>query len=230
MIDLNMPAKNVDKQFVENGVYHAYNRGVEKRKIFLDDQDYRVFLHLLKYYLSPTDTKADHPIVKTGHLNLLRPRPLKNLENDVELIAYCLLPNHFHLLLKQRSIDGMTKLLRRVATTYSLYFNRRYRRVGYLFQGRYKAVLINNDPALLHISRYIHLNPIKLTRSNLVSYPYSSYPYFLGLKNASWLKPNSVLSLLTDKSLSLGYRSYQDFVEKFADSPEKIIKEIVIDD
>jgi len=225
-----MPAKNVDKNFVENGVYHAYNRGVEKRKIFLDDQDYRVFLHLLKYYLSPINLKADHPIVTTGNLNLLRPRPLKNLENEVELIAYCLMPNHFHLLLKQSSIDGMTKLLRRIATTYVLYFNRRYKRVGYLFQGRYKAVLIDNDPVLLHISRYIHLNPLTMTRSNLVSYPYSSYPYFLGLKNAAWLKPNSVLSLLTDKSLSLGYHSYQDFVEKFADNPEQIIKKVVIDD
>ena len=228
-----MPAKNVDKKFVENGIYHAYNRGVEKRKIFLDDQDYRVFLHLLKYYLSPINLKADHPIVTTGNQNLLRPRPLKNLENEVELIAYCLMPNHFHLLLKQIPIDGMTKLLRRIATTYSLYFNRRYKRVGYLFQGNYKAVLIDNDPALLHISRYIHLNPqelTRLTRSNLVSYPYSSYPYFLGLKNAGWVKPGSILSLLTDKSLSLGYRSYQDFVEKFADNPKKIIKEVVIDD
>lgn len=224
-----MPHKNTVKHFVENGVYHAYNRGVEKRKIFLDDQDYRVFLHLLKYYLSPIDAQADHPIVKTGHLNLLRPRPLKNLEKEVELIAYCLMPNHFHLLLKQNPIDGMTKLLRRIATTYALYFNRRYKRVGYLFQGHYKAVLIDNDPALLHISRYIHLNPQELTRSILVSYPYSSYPYFLGLKNAVWLKPNLVLSLFNTQS-STGYTSYKEFVEKFADNPEKIIKEIVIDD
>ena len=220
-----MPHKNTVKHFVENGIYHAYNRGVEKRKIFLDDQDYRVFLHLLKYYLSPTNAQADHPIVKTGNLNLLRPRPLKNLENEVELIAYCLLPNHFHLLLKQSSIDGMTKLLRRVATTYSLYFNRRYKRVGYLFQGNYKAVLIDNDPVLLHISRYIHLNPqelTRLTRLDLVSYPYSSYPYFLGLKTAGWLKPKLVLSLLNT--------SYQEFVEKSTDSSEKIIKELTIDE
>lgn len=228
MIDLNMPHKNTVKHFIENGIYHAYNRGVEKRKIFLDDQDYRVFLHLLKYYLSPADRKADHPIVKTGNLNLLRPRPLKNLENEVELIAYCLMPNHFHLLLKQISIDGMTKLLRRIATTYALYFNRRYKRVGYLFQGHYKAVLIDNDPAFLHISRYIHLNPQELTRLtrmdlvNLARYPYSSYSYFLGLKNAAWLKPKLVLSLLNT--------SYQDFVEKFADNPEKIIKEVIIDE
>ncbi|MDZ7587215.1 MAG: transposase [Patescibacteria group bacterium] len=217
-----MPHKNTVKHFVENGVYHAYNRGVEKRKIFLDDQDYRVFLHLLKYYLSPIDAKTKHPIIETGNQPLLRPRPLKNLENEIELIAYCLMPNHFHLLLKQISIDGMTKLLRRIATTYALYFNRRYQRVGYLFQGHYKAVLIDNDPALLHISRYIHLNPQELTRMDLVSYPYSSYPYFLGLKTAGWIKPKLVLSLFNT--------SYKEFVEKFADSPEKIIKEIVIDE
>lgn len=225
-----MPAKNVYKNFVEDGIYHAYNRGVEKRKIFLDDQDYRVWLHLLKYYLSPIDKKADHPIVSTGKLQLLRPRPLKNLEKEVELIAYCLMPNHFHLLLRQKTIDGMTKLLRRLATTYSLYFNRRYKRVGYLFQGRYKAAQIDNDAALLHVSRYIHLNPKELvTRFDLVTYPYSSYPYFLGIKHAVWLNPEQVLSLMANRGLTAGYTAYADFVEHFMDSPEKILKDVVLD-
>lgn len=224
-----MPSKNVYKNFVEDGVYHVYNRGVEKRKIFLDDQDYRVFLHLLKYYLSPFDKKADHPIITTGNLQLIRPRPLKNLENEVDLMAYCLMPNHFHLLIQQKTIDGMTNLLRRISTTYALYFNRRYKRVGYLFQGRYKAAQIENDAGLLHLSRYIHINPKELTRSDLVSYPYSSYPYFLGLKHTPWVKPTMILSLMSNHSLALGYSAYSDFVENFIDSPEKIIKDVVID-
>ena len=221
----DMPAKNVNKKFVTDGIYHVYNRGVEKRKIFLDDQDYRVFLHLLKYYLSPFTDKKLHPITTTGNLQLIRPRPLKNLQNEVKLLAYCLMPNHFHLLLKQKNLDSMTKLLRRLSTTYALYFNRRYKRVGYLFQGRYKAVLIDNNDSLLHISRYIHLNPqelIRLTRSDLVTYPYSSYPYFLGLKTALWLKPQIVLSLLKE--------NYQQFVEHSPDIPQPLINKLIIDD
>jgi len=223
-----MPHKHTVKTFIEDGIYHVYNRGVEKRKIFLDDQDYRVFLHLLKYYLSPIDPKADHPIVTTGNLQLFRPRPLKNLGNEVSLIAYCLMPNHFHLLLKQKPADGMTKLLRRLATTYSMYFNRRYKRVGYLFQGNNKAVLIDNEHAFIHISRYIHLNPQELTRMDLVSYPYSSYQYFLGRKKADWIKPKLVLSLFNSK-ISAGCKSYQEFVEHFSENPEPFIKTAVID-
>jgi len=203
-----MPAKNVEKIYKVNAVYHAYNLGVEKRKIFLDDQDYRVFLHLLKYYLSAAGKGTPHPITTTGKLNLIRPRPLKNLNREVELIAYCLMPNHYHLLLKQTTIDGMTKLLRRVATTYSLYFNRRYKRVGYLFQGRYKAVRIEDQAGLLQLSCYIHLNPKgleQMTRCDLVTYPYSSYPYFLRLKTADWLHPEEILTLTSH---------YKDFVEQ----------------
>lgn len=212
-----MPSINVYKNFVKNGVYHAYNRGVEKRKIFLDDQDYRVFLHLLKYYLSPTDKQAVNPVITTGNTKLIRPRPLKNLKNEVNLIAYCLMPNHFHLLLMQKTIDGMTKLLRRVCTTYAMYFNRRYNRVGYLFQGRYKAAKVDDDAGLLYISRYIHLNPgdSKMTGYDPVSYPYSSFTYFLGKKFAKWLHPQLVIKLV-DKN-----KSYQDFVETDLDSPDK---------
>ena len=216
-----MPAKNVDKVFVANGIYHAYNRGVEKRKIFLDDQDYRVFLHLLKYYLSPTDNHSSHPITSTGKLALVRPRPLKNLGEEVKLMAYCLMPNHFHLLLKQTTINGMTKLFRRIATTYSMYFNRRYKRVGYLFQGRYKATRIDDQMGLLHLSRYIHLNPVGLvTRSNLVTYPYSSYPYFLRLKTATWIHPEEILAL-TNK--------YKSFIEQSPDTQEPVINNLLID-
>jgi len=219
-----MPAKNVDKVFVKNGVYHAYNRGVEKRKIFRDDQDYRVFLHLLKYYLSAAGKDTPHPITTTGKLDLVRPRPLKNLNQEVHLLAYCLMPNHFHLLLKQITIDGMTKLLRRVATTYSLYFNRRYKRVGYLFQGIYKAARIEDQLGLLHLSRYIHLNPegkSGMTRLDLVTYPYSSYPYFLRLKKAGWLHPETVLSLIHD---------YKSFVEQSPDNQEPVINNLLIDE
>lgn len=140
-----MPAKNSIKQYVENGYYHLYNRGVEKRNIFLDDQDYSVFLGYIKQYLGPHE--GSDP---------------KSLVDDIDLIAFCLMPNHFHFLAKQKTIDGITKFMRAICTNYVMYFNKKYERVGTLFQGKYKGVLLDNDTYLLHLSRYIHLNPIKI--------------------------------------------------------------------
>lgn len=227
-----MPHKHTVRFFIENGLYHVYNRGVEKRNIFLDEQDYSVFLHLLKYYLSPVDNKNLHPLLEFQNFSIVRPRPLANVEKEVELMAYCLMPNHFHLLLRQISKDGMTKLLRRISTTYSMYFNKRYERVGYLFQGRYKAALIGSDNYLLHVSRYIHLNPLELTRSNPVSYPYSSYSHFLGMKRAVWLKPDFILKYFdTSKMLHFlkKYPSYKEFVEKYPTDSKDIILNLAID-
>ena len=232
-----MPGKNTVRHFTENGIYHVYNRGVEKRDTFLDDQDYAVFLHLLKYYLSPIDPNEVHPLMKFQNFTVVRPRPLANIEKEVNLIAYCLMPNHFHLMLQQISVDGVTKLLRRVSTTYSMYFNKRYKRVGYLFQGKYKAVLVETDSYLLHLSRYIHLNPTELTRTeltgaDLVSYPYSSYPYFLGEKHASWVKPGIILAYFDGHKLipSLNkYSSYKNFVEGSIDSSKELLGNLTLE-
>lgn len=227
-----MASKNVIRQFTENGIYHVYNRGVEKRDIFLDDQDYAVFLHLLKYYLSPIDPKGEHPLMEFKNFSIVRPRPLANIEKEVNLIEYCLMPNHFHLIIQQISIDGVTKLLRRIATTYAMYFNKRYKRVGYLFQGPYKAVLVETDSYLLHLSRYIHLNPIDLTRRELVNYPYSSYKYFIGSARAGWVKPRIILDYF-DKSKLLPflktYPSYMEFVEKYPNDSKEIIGDIALE-
>lgn len=227
-----MPHRNTIRRFTENGIYHIYNRGVEKRDIFLDEQDYAVFLHLLKYYLSPVNPNGIHPLLEFQNFTLVRPRPLANIEKEIELIAFCLMPNHFHLLVKQISVDGVTKLLRRVATTYSMYFNKRYKRVGYLFQGRYKAALVETDSYLLHLSRYIHQNPLELTRSNLVMYPYSSYKYFLGLAHAGWVKPNIILSYFNKSKLLPflnKYPSYEEFVEKYPGNSEEIVGNLALE-
>jgi len=227
-----MPSRNVIRRFTEGGIYHVYNRGVEKRDIFMDEQDYAVFLHLLKFYLSPPDPNDTHPSVQFQNYSVIRPRPLENLNNEVELIAYCLMPNHFHLLLKQSVNDGVTNLLRRISTTYAMYFNKRYKRVGYLFQGPYKAAHVENDSYLLHLSRYIHLNPLELTRFLLVNYPYSSYQYFLGNKHATWLKPKIILDYF-DKSKLLPflnkYPSYQNFVENGNTDSKGIIGNLALE-
>lgn len=232
-----MPAKNVVKQYLEDGYYHIYNRGVEKREIFLDDQDYRVFLHLLKFYLSPPDPLNEHPLSNlslTG-FNPVRLRPLKTLFGEIELLAYCLMPNHFHFLVKQRSIDGITQLLRKLSTTFSMYFNSRYKRVGHLFQGTFRAVLIQQDDYLLHLSRYIHLNSKELTGFNpvsSVSYPYSSYGYYLGTKNAFWIKPQFILDYFRSNSslLPKNFNTYQKFVEDYQEDLKESLGPLILEE
>lgn len=227
-----MPRKHSLKVYVENGHYHIYNRGVEKRDIFMDDQDYRVFLHLLKYYLSPTDKETEHPLKNLPNYSFIRPRPLANLADKVDLIAHCLMPNHFHLLIKQTTKDGMRKLMLKHNTTYSMYFNKRYKRVGHLFQGTYKAVLVDNDSYLLHLSRYIHLNPAELTGVTPVSYPYSSYQHYLGLKKTEWVKPEFILRFFNKSKLLpflKKYPSYRVFVEGNKNDPREAVDNLAID-
>ncbi|MBN1169346.1 transposase [Candidatus Woesebacteria bacterium] len=211
-----MPRKYSIKIYVQNGCYHVYNRGVDKRIIFQDEQDYRVFLHLLKYYLSPSNQGLLHPSTDLPQYSIVRPRPLINLAEKVDLLAFCLMPNHFHLLVKQSTRDGMQKLMLKICTTYSMYFNKRNDRVGHLFQGTYKAVLVQDDTYLLHLSRYIHLNPSELTGVTPVSYPYSSYGYYLGRKKADWLNTKEILKYFNKDNLLPflhKYPSYQRFVE-----------------
>ncbi len=205
-----MPAKNSVKQFIENGYYHLYNRGVEKRTIFKDKQDYAVFLHYIQKYLDPNP--GSDP---------------KSLAKEVDLIAFCLMPNHFHLQVKQKTKHGITKLIRAVCTSYTMYFNKKYDRVGTLFQGKYKAALILDDPYLIHLSRYIHLNP----GSDPESYPYSSYRYYLEQEKASWIKPEDILVFFRkiNKLGSKSYFSYQDFVENFPIGSEEILSELTLD-
>lgn len=192
-----MPSKNRVKIYDTESFYHIYNRGIESRRIFLDDRDYRVFLSMLKRHLTPEDSVDQ------------RGRVYENLSDQIELVAYCLMPTHFHLMIYQKNETGITKLMSRVATAYVSYFNRRHKRIGPLFQDIYKAALIDNDAYLMHISRYIHLNP-----STPENYEYSSYQYFLGSRKPLWINPIRVLVLFEG--------DYGNFVKDFADHKKSL--------
>ena len=201
-----MPAKNTVKTFVENSYYHVYNRGVEKRSILMDEQDCVVFLYYLKMYLRPIE-ELKKEIIIGAKLRFLK----LNMSEEVDLLAFALMPNHIHLLLKQRTADGITKLMRRVITAYVMYFNKKHKRVGSLFQNIYKAHQVDNDPYLLHLSRYIHLNSRK-TNSMINFVEFSSYPYYLGKRSATWIKPQEILSYFNKSNDKF---SYKDFVEEY---------------
>jgi putative transposase len=214
-----VPAKNSIKIPIENGYYHIYNRGANKQKIFENDQDYSVFLNYLKEALSPVSKlqKVDKFEVEINGTTFLKPkRQPKNFYNKVDLIAYALMPTHFHLLIKQNNQEFMEAFMRSVATRNSMYFNKVHDRTGTLFQGIYKAVLVEDENYLLYLSRYIHLNPKEIS-ANLVS-AYSSYANYLKLKNSEWLNPRPVLDYF-DQPINPELKKYNDY-KKFVESSD----------
>lgn len=207
-----MPAKNSIKIYRENSIYHIYNRGVEKRKIFLDEQDYKVFLTCLKQYLSNPETEPKRQTLQGETLQYHRS---KNYFEEIELLSFCLMPNHIHLLIKQKNKDSIKKFTQSLFTRYSIYFNRKYERSGPLFQGVYKATNVVNKDYLLDLTRYIHKNPLKYRRNLIESY--SSYSTYLGLNNTVWVNKNIVLDYFNESTFikHKNIRSYKEFVEKF---------------
>ena len=154
----------------------------------------------------------------------------KNYNTGVELIAYCLMPNHFHLLIKQIDDNSLKNFMKSLTVKYSMYFNKKYDRVGQLFQGRYKAVLITNDSYLLHLSRYIHLNPSEYT-NNLVD-AYSSYGDYLGLRKTKWVKPNIVLNFFNKPVAQefIKINNYKDFVKKYKKDPAELLGRLTLEE
>lgn len=221
-----MPAKNSTKVYVENGYYHIYNRGVEKRTIFMDHQDYVIFLSFLKRYLT-------HPPEKPNEGRPRFARFRTDIFERIQLIAYCLMSNHFHLMIKQSSKEAIIDFMQALINSYVSYFNKRYERTGPLFQGRYKAVLVDTEPYLLHLTRYIHLNPYELgfTGSDLVEHSYSSYKDFLGERHTSWVHPEEILKFFkTAQKIHLkDILSYQSFVEDYKEDSKELLGSLALD-
>lgn len=199
-----MPSKNVIREFVADTSYHTCNRGVERRLIFLDSQDYNVFLNRLRMMLIDRSELDDDELSR---------QPVKSFYGEVELLAYCLMPNHFHLLLHQITDNGVAEFMRTLSTSYTMYFNKRYQRVGSLFQGRYKAQRVDNDAYRLYISRYIHLNPVALGR-DIEQFEYSSMRHYLH-RDVSWIQYDRVIDDFG------GYDTYRTFVLDYA-QPEAL--------
>jgi len=226
-----VPRKNSLKVYVYGGYYHIYNRGVEKRIIFEDSQDYKVFLNFLKYCLSKPPKAED--CKKTFTLRGLPfqgiPHQPRNYFGKIELVAYCLMPNHFHLLIHQLDNTSLKNFMTSLVTRYSMYFNKKYNRVGSLFQSVYRAVLVNDDNYLLHLSRYIHLNPSEFTNDLLSAY--SSYGDFVGVRKTSWLNPDIILDQFDNKIKTefTKINNYKDFIEKYEQEDKLVLGNLAID-
>lgn len=189
-------------KFIDAHIYHVFNRGVEKRVIFLDDRDYFRFIHNLfefndenpvtnlGYFFDPhamnVESRANRSIIKKDRTQRKR---------LVEILLFTLMPNHFHLLVRQKAGSGIIRFMQKLGTGYTMYFNKKYERVGGLFQGRFKAVLLNSQEHFQYLPHYIHSNPLELKYRGstsidwrkkirfLENYRWSSFPDYIGKKN-----------------------------------------------
>jgi len=184
--------------FVNNYIYHVYNRGIDERDIYLCKKDYLRFIELLKFYNSNSTKISYSKFIKLSQKDKDKfVQQHDQSGNLIEILAYCLMPNHFHLLLRQSLDGGITKYLSNVANAYAQYFNLKYKRKGTLYQGAFKAVFIESDAQLTHMSRYIHINPVVsslVELSKLECYPWSSLKYYLNSTGSDFVNSKLVLS------------------------------------
>lgn len=194
-----MPSRNIKKEQAPDSYYHIYARGNNKQKIFLESIDFKYFLKLFDRYLS-----ANQAISKTGAI-------YPNYNGEIEVLAYCIMPNHFHLLIYQVNVPFLEKFMRSLMTSYSKYLNLKYKRTGPVFESRYRAVRIDNSTYLQYITRYIHLNPRRwedYRHSSLRSYKLGNEP--------CWLHTSKILDLFKSR------QSYMDFVSNYEEMHEML--------
>ncbi len=217
-----MPAKHVVKVYKKNSYYHIFNRGVAKNKIYLDEQDYKHFLFYLKLYLIDKHPEAD---LQGRTLKVSPSRIPNNFTDTIKLHAYCLMPNHYHLLLYQTEKYLIRDFMRSFGTKYSMYFNRKYKRVGPVFQGKYKGVLVDTQDQLFYLTKYIHTNPLGIlpSGSDLEGYKYSSYGNYLGRFSQNWLDHKKILSTFTSNNKQISYKRYVEDLEDDYDEISDIL-------
>ncbi len=215
-----MPARNRIKEYEAGAYYHLYNRGVAKRPVFGDDQDFSVWISYLRTYLLPKNTKelemtlassASTPKEKANAVKLLR---MNNFSDTIKLHAYCLMPNHLHMLVRQKDAENIDQFMNSLGTRYAMYFNIKHKRVGPLFQGVYKAVRVTSEEQLLYLTKYIHRNPDPDGSKTFQSYPYSSYPVYCGSVHTPWVKSDAILDIISKNN---PHKKYQEFVEERRD-------------
>lgn len=205
-----MPGREIP--LVNNEIYHIFNRGIASAPIFLDKREYQRALEIIFYYQN-----SNPPMKYSKFLKLsLRDRAeiIDNLriqqKHLVDIICYCLMPNHLHFLLRQKEDGGTSKFMSNFTNSYTRYFNTKQERSGPIVGGKFKSVRIETEEQLLHVSRYIHLNPytgyIVKTFQELEEYPYSSFPEYIGKSQTNLCRKDLIVSQFKH------HLSYKQFV------------------
>ncbi|RJQ26808.1 hypothetical protein C4577_02760 [Candidatus Parcubacteria bacterium] len=225
-----MPKRSIP--LINEEYYHIFNRGVNKQPIFLDKREYRRALDLIEFY-SYSGKKISYSRFlsmslenKEEYMKLL----FQNNKKLINIVCFALMPNHFHFLLKQLEDNGISNFMSNFQNSYSRYFNIKNNRIGHLLQGQFKSVHIEDDSQLLHLSRYIHLNPYSscIVRSieEVESYPYSSYHEYLNIKGSKICSKEIILSQFRN------LKDYQKFVSDRASYQKELekIKHLILED
>lgn len=199
--------------------YHIFNRGVEKRKIFNQERDYVRFIDSLIFFNTEKSSWVINDLREKG----IDARP-KSGEMLVDIIAYCLNPNHFHLLLKENKENGVTSFMKKISTGYAMYFNKKYERSGVLFQGRFKSVHIGSNSHLLYASVYVNCNSQIHGIENAEKYPWCSLSEYLG-KIGNICRNNSIIDQFKDQEEYRIFCEENITVMKDRKEMEKIILE-----
>jgi len=217
--------------FANDEVYHIFNRGVEKRPTFTDKRELDRGIKALDFYRF-----ANLPLKLSKFLVLSESDKTKFIQKVhgeyqklVLIICYCLMPNHFHFLVKQIKENGVSTFAANFTNSYTKYFNTKHERVGPLFQGLFKAVRVESDEQLIHVSRYIHLNPVSsflIRPDQLENYQWSSYPEYLDLSSERIADKEIVLELFPSKE------KYKQFVLDQVNYARELenIKHLILDD
>nr|MBI5455545.1 transposase [Candidatus Levybacteria bacterium] len=206
---------------ITGNFYHIFNRGVNKNDIFFSEKNYKRFITTAIHYKNFL-----HKFTASSVSDTVSVRLNKMEKPKVQILAYCLMPNHFHFLIKQLEDGGITWFMQHLINSYVHYLNVKYKRVGPLFQGPFKNILIDSDEQLLHLSRYIHLNPLvsDLT-TDLKKYTWSSYPSYVSGYNDDLSETKFVLENFKSR------RDYENFVLDQADYAKSLeyIKHYLLD-
>lgn len=190
--------------FTLGGIYHIYNRGVEKRNIFLDKNDRIRFRALLLHCIPQEKT----PSYSLSRKEKQRDHAKKRLVN---ILCYCLMPNHFHLLLQENAKSGISKFMQRLMNSYARYFNTKYERTGPLLSGPFRSVAVSGDDQFLHLTRYIHLNPYAAKMiDDPFQYEWSSLEEYIGSSKYKFCQSRLLKEIMEA-------RKYRDFMIDYAD-------------
>ncbi|MBI2196671.1 transposase [Candidatus Daviesbacteria bacterium] len=201
--------------FREGEIYHIFNRGIERRTTFTEKREFERMQKLVKFYRhKDIPVRFSQVIQQPEEIREKLLAALYKSERAVDILSYCLMPNHFHFMLKQNTDKGISSFISNITNAYTKYFNTKYERTGPLFEGVFKAVHIESDEQLVHVSRYIHLNPVAsgvIPDDKLESYQWSSYPEYLSLSNLEISQTDLILSMF--KTI----KAYQEFVNNQID-------------
>lgn len=198
---------------VTSEIYHVYNRSVGSQPIFLNQSDFKRAIEVADFYChSKTPLRFSHfNRLETKEKEILLSELRSNCPKQVDLLSFCLMQNHFHFLVKQLEDFGITNFMRSFQDSYAKYFNTKRERHGALFQTQFKAVRIETDEQLLHVCRYIHLNPFSsfLVKSieELKDYQWSSLPDYIGRRSSKFVNSEFILNFFSsiDKFESFTY-------------------------